>query len=212
PSQVPGAIEPTPSGPPKQQVPTSEGAPKQEQPLGVGGEEPAPIAPAVEGQASKEALPTQVPPSENNAPKLSPAATEPRQIIDLTKHDDGKLHHPLSKHSGMPFDFLDNRLKTEPHITGASTFHNHDEANKSVQLVLDRRASEIKAWLANPKLKKPQPFELTHSDIGPDHGSIGLVLERTASALKPGAGVRIILRKDATMPEGFRVKTAYPIP
>jgi hypothetical protein len=49
------------------------------------------------------------------------------------------------------------------------------------------------------------------ADLGPNFGPIGSVLERKSSSLLPGNGVKIVIEKNAQMPEGFRVITAYPI-
>ncbi|MCU1377011.1 MAG: filamentous hemagglutinin family outer membrane protein [Actinomycetia bacterium] len=146
--------------------------------------------------------------AEPQAPK--PTKWKP---IDLDTHEslDGK-YHTIGKHVAKDFMFLQDRLDTEHWVKRASTYTDKRQAHAAVHMVMENRADDIKRWLADPKSPKQLEFSFAHQIGSRGRVPTGFVLERGASGLTLGHGAKMYLRKDMSMPNGFRIVTSYPIP
>lgn len=117
----------------------------------------------------------------------------------LAKHEHSGSH-TLSKHVGKSDDYLRERLSREPHRSVVSTFRDQNAAEWAIEKVLRRRAEEIQAWLGSESHAKRQ----VTMDVG---RVVGRVLDRqgTVSAARV---TRVVLVKDSSMPDGFRILTS----
>ncbi len=110
--------------------------------------------------------------------------------------------HLLLKHVGQSESQLMQRLASEPTITGSSSFYDRATAESAISDTLAVRQPEISAWLAS---SKPQ-FKVEYS-LPKD---VGITVTRGASSAVDTSNLRLILRRDPTMPSGYRIHTGFP--
>ena len=111
--------------------------------------------------------------------------------------------HLLLKHVGQSEAALIKRLADEPHISGSSSFYDRATAEQSISTALDARQTELHAWLAG---SKPQVIvEHTLSD------PVGITVSRGMAQAVDTNKIRLIIRRDAAMPNGYRIHTGFPI-
>lgn len=111
--------------------------------------------------------------------------------------------HTLARHVGKTEDDLRRRLADSRRLTNASAFESAAQAERATSAALRRHRDEIAAWLRSGqnqiRIDTSLPFET------------GTTVSRDGST-KMVEGLRMILRRDPTMPDGFRVHTAFPQP
>lgn len=112
--------------------------------------------------------------------------------------------HTLEKHVGRTAEDLSNRLAREPHLRSASTFLDRASAESSIAQTLDANKDAIDSWLRAGGRGRDSAFTASFRD------AVGTVLRRGASEPIPSSTVRVVLRPDPTMPEGYRIQTAFP--
>ena len=135
---------------------------------------------------------------------------------DLRAIESAEPHHPgqthsLTEHVGNDLAADVRRLEAEPHIRAAGGYT--DEA--SAQLATDRTIANpanqraIAAFLADPGRLKTA---LERVDAGRTVGTTTTRADLNAGrpVLIPGRTATVVLIKDRTFPEGYRVLTTYP--
>ncbi len=98
---------------------------------------------------------------------------------------------------------LARRLESNPKLPLASTFIDETRAERLVAEALARRGAAIEEWLAGtaPKTRLDEVMDVP----------TGLCLSR-AEGLFEGTSLRVVLARDPSMPDGYRVLTAFPQP
>jgi hypothetical protein len=133
-----------------------------------------------------------------------------RAIESTDPHHHGQTHG-LTEHVGNDLAADVRRLEAEPHIRAAGGYT--DEA--SAQLATDRTIANpanqraVAAFLADPERLKTA---LERVDTGRTVGTTATRAELDAGrhVLIPGRTATVVLIKDRTFPEGYRVLTTYP--
>ncbi|HEX6151110.1 RNase A-like domain-containing protein [Nocardioides sp.] len=123
-----------------------------------------------------------------------------RQPGWLSKHEHSGSH-TLREHVGKSVDELQERRLREG-LPVASSFRDQAEAERLLGLAIGARSSVIEKWLASQRARLT--FEArTETAAG---------LSVTADGPVTASRMRVVLARDPSMPEGFRVYTAYPHP
>lgn len=121
----------------------------------------------------------------------------------LMRHEGAGRGHTHDFHVGKSVEWLHNRVVHHPSAKYASTFADEASADRAVADALGRSAREIEQWLAGVEHQ---------AKINVDLGRItGLSVNRAGEVLEV-SGIRLILVKDSTMPEGYLIRTAFPQP
>lgn len=122
----------------------------------------------------------------------------------LELHEGGAMKgHTLRKHVGKTDEFLRRRLVQErKHM--ASTFTDDAAAESSVKRTLDQSRSTLEEWMT----AGPQQKLVLHASFD---NPVGRVMMRSGMVV-PGHRIKIVLVKDAVMPEGYRILTAFVKP
>jgi hypothetical protein len=140
--------------------------------------------------------------------------TYPSQDLEAIESADPHQHgqtHSLTEHVGNDLCGDVRRLEAEPHLRAAGGYT--DEA--SAQLATDRTIANpanqraIAAFLADPGRLKTA---LERVDAGRTVGTTTTRADLNAGrpVLIPGRTATVVLIKDRTFPEGYRVLTTYP--
>uniref|UniRef100_UPI002B26F77E RNase A-like domain-containing protein n=1 Tax=Nocardioides sp. TaxID=35761 RepID=UPI002B26F77E len=120
----------------------------------------------------------------------------------LKAHEGGALKgHTMERHVGKSDDYLRHRLRTE-RKTEVSTFTDEAAAERSIDVLMTATADRLDHFLRGNK--QATEFQAPVSNPGRVMSSSGAVTE--------GTGARILLRKDPSMPEGYRIITAFVVP
>lgn len=111
--------------------------------------------------------------------------------------------HTLREHVNLSDDQLLKRLAKDPRKMNASTFTSQDRAEKLIDQFLQSERSRLADWLESGK--KSIRIE----------GTLSTVTGR--SAFRDGhfeyvSGIRVVLLRDRSMPEGFHILTSFPQP
>ncbi|GAB3771921.1 hypothetical protein FB382_003045 [Nocardioides ginsengisegetis] len=120
----------------------------------------------------------------------------------LAKHENGPSH-TLAKHVGQSEGQLADRFTGPKPPQFASTFSNQSSAERLIGEVLNRRIAQIEEWLASGHRR------LRLDDVC--EGSSGVSMDGSG-AMHEVSGIRVILQRDASMPDGYRILTAFPQP
>ncbi|NWA69846.1 RNase A-like domain-containing protein [Pseudomonas reactans] len=112
--------------------------------------------------------------------------------------------HLIEKHIGRSDEQLLDRLRQEPHIPAASTFHDRASAEREVSTVLDQNKAKIDKFLKstnnqiviNQKTKYP----------------VGTSFKRHSTTAVSGKEIYLIIRRDHNMHTGYRIHTGFPNP
>ena len=118
----------------------------------------------------------------------------------LARHEHSGSH-TLAKHVGKTPEELLARIRDEG-IPRASSFATQADAERIIARSLHERAGKISEWLASDRAK----LQLDHWTGSPTGVSVGVDGQDIVN------GVRLILRRDPTMSDGFRIHTAFPQP
>jgi len=109
--------------------------------------------------------------------------------------------HTIEKHVEKSIEYLRSRL-TDEGLDRASTFVSREQAEQLTSYNIDRNSDDIRDWLGTDKKTL-----VVDSNFGSKTGDI---LEYGAESPASGNGVTTVLRKDNSMPGGYRVHTSYP--
>ncbi|WP_421558661.1 RNase A-like domain-containing protein, partial [Pseudomonas canadensis] len=110
--------------------------------------------------------------------------------------------HLMEKHIGRTDQQLAERLQREPHVPTASTFPDRATAESAISKVLDNNQSKIKDFL------KSTEHQLVINQRTPE--PIGTSWKRGAKTPASGTQIRLIIRRDRKMPNGYRIHTGFP--
>lgn len=111
--------------------------------------------------------------------------------------------HTLLKHVGQSDEQLLRRLADDPNLPSASTFASQRRAEGLLSTFLEQRSRSISEWLASraPRCRLDGHMHaVTGRTAWPD-GHLDFV-----------NGVRVILVRDVSMPQGYRILTSFPQP
>jgi RHS repeat-associated protein len=110
--------------------------------------------------------------------------------------------HTLSRHVGKTDAELATRLTQQPKITGASTFPDVATAEAATHANIVGSQPAINTWLNGS-----QPSLVIQTQTG---GITGRSMPRGAPGPIDVTGVRTVLRRDPSMPTGYRIQTSFP--
>lgn len=111
--------------------------------------------------------------------------------------------HTIREHVGRSDRDLLERLARRRRIPYSSSFKSERDAERLISSLLDSQRSEIRSWLRHGEGNK-RLDEVLESVTG-----------RTAfrdGPVKDVFGIRVVLIRDSSMPEGFRILTSFPQP
>jgi hypothetical protein len=119
--------------------------------------------------------------------------------------------HGLTEHVGNDLAANVRRLEAQPQIRAAGGYSSEPAAQAAVDRTIANPANQraIGAFLADPERLKTA---LERVDLG---GTVGTTTTRSdldagRPTLIPGRTATVVLIKDASFPEGYRVLTTYP--
>ncbi|WP_310883779.1 RNase A-like domain-containing protein [Priestia megaterium] len=113
--------------------------------------------------------------------------------------------HLIERHVGKTDEQLLERLKTNPKITGSSTFKNRMTAEKVANTVLSesKNINKIQKWISNPNSRPTLPLKYEgNGEI------IGRSVSRNSKVVENVTNAKIILKKNN---DGSFILTGYPI-
>ncbi|WP_228941117.1 RNase A-like domain-containing protein [Nocardioides sp. Leaf374] len=111
--------------------------------------------------------------------------------------------HTIERHVGRSTDWLQGRLDREPTRSMVGSFDDLPTAEAILHRVLSKHSASIDDWLRGS--------DATWTYRGVMDDVSGTVLHR-GGLLERVRGLRIVLRRDPEMPQGFRILTAFPEP
>jgi filamentous hemagglutinin len=110
--------------------------------------------------------------------------------------------HLLLKHVGQSETQLLERLANEPGISGSSSFYNRASAESAISRTLDAKQAEINNWLSSSKPQMKIEYTLPEN--------VGITIDRGMTNAVDTSNLRLILRRDSSLPTGYRVHTGFP--
>jgi hypothetical protein len=133
--------------------------------------------------------------AEHTTPARSPLGKRRFSI----RENEARGGHVLSRHVGKSEEQLKQRLQDIPQLRIASSFHDEATAQQAISAALEKNEAVIAQWLKQPD----KPFSLVYEAAS----DVGIVVERSASSVRPSNVARIVLRPNPD--GGFYVLTAY---
>jgi hypothetical protein len=119
--------------------------------------------------------------------------------------------HALTEHVGQDLAANVRRLEAQPQIRAAGGYLDEPHAQLATDRTIANPANQraIAAFLTDPERLK---FALDRVDAGTEIGTTTTraSLEAGHPGLIPGRTATVVLIKDRTFPEGYRVLTTYP--
>jgi hypothetical protein len=142
------------------------------------------------------------------------ALAYPSQDLRAIESSDPQRHgqtHGLTEHVGKSLADNIRRLEDEPHLRAAGSYADESAAQLATDRTIANPANqrEIAHFLADPERLK---IALQRVDAGTAIGTTTTRadLDGGRPALKPDRTATVVLIKDPTFPEGYRVLTTYP--
>ncbi|MFC6343381.1 RNase A-like domain-containing protein, partial [Nocardioides hankookensis] len=124
-----------------------------------------------------------------------------RTVTFLGRHEGPRRGHVLRDHVGKSPSELYWRALNDPFTNRASSFHDEATAARLISETLGRKEPEISGWLAGTR-----PQRLI-DDVFTD--ATGIVVD-SSGYVRLVKGLRMVLVRDRSMPEGYWIKTAFP--
>ena len=121
----------------------------------------------------------------------------------LLAHEGVDGAHTLAKHVGKSEEFLRNRLATEPHIRGASTFYDRQTAENAISGLLKENQRTVDRWLSGRRTWLVLNGSATTN--------LGILIHRGSTESAAAPGIKIVLRRSAKMENGYLLVTAMVI-
>ncbi len=139
----------------------------------------------------------------------------PSQNINLIEstspHARGQTHIQ-AKHLGTDLQGNIERLRSEPHISAAGSYESSESAQFAIDATIANpvNQSRIAAFLENPLIPVT---DLRRVDLGRTIGTSTLRRDLDAGrpSLIPSRTANVVIIKDPSFPEGYRVLTSYPV-
>ena len=148
--------------------------------------------------------------SEESGPVARPPARAPQPSEPPARVPGGGLEahenaggHLLERHVGKTPEDLSARLASDKDIDAASSFTDKATAEKAVAETIETNQAKIDSWLASGA-KRPLAISQTMDE------PVGISMPRGAPAASPTSSVRVILVRDASFPDGYRILTGFP--
>ncbi|USK69132.1 RNase A-like domain-containing protein [Peribacillus asahii] len=113
--------------------------------------------------------------------------------------------HLIERHVGKTDEQLLERLKTNPKITGSSTFKDRMTAEKVANTVLNdsKNIEKIQKWLSDPNSRPTLPLKYKG-----DGEIIGRSVSRNSEVVENVTNAKVILKKNN---DGSFILTGYPV-
>ena len=128
-------------------------------------------------------------------------ATYAARFASLDAHEQAG-GHLLARHVGQSEAALRARLASEPRISASSSFYNRAAADSAVSQALSANQAIISDWLAGSSSR----LTLNFSARDP----MGIFLSRGQAQAGDVNSVTLILVRDPSMPDGYRILTGFP--
>jgi filamentous hemagglutinin len=112
--------------------------------------------------------------------------------------------HTIARHVGLAEAQLSARLIADPYLPAASTFANLAGAELAIAEALDAHAANVNIWVG---VTGNKPLVVTHALPNTTQGTI---LVRGATNPTSASALRVVLKRDSSMPCRYRIQTAYP--
>ncbi|MFC4782857.1 RNase A-like domain-containing protein [Nocardioides sp. MAHUQ-72] len=120
----------------------------------------------------------------------------------LSRHEHSGSH-TIQRHVGKTDEELLQRLARDSRPEFASTFSSQDSAEHAISRVLELKRQAIREWLDHGGSRRRLDATLDFV-TGRSASRTGDVFEVT--------GLRVLLVRDASMPDGYRILTSFPQP
>lgn len=142
---------------------------------------------------------------------ISKAGVPVVKRIDLSVHENvpygryGNVSHMKRDHVGLSVNELkisSNSLNAP--IGGSSSFSNIDKAEKFAARVVTEKRNEIESFLSSGATGT-KSFDINTSSV------TGKWVPKGSNDTQIVSGVRLVIKKDDNMPEGFLIVTGFPI-
>ncbi|MFI1965332.1 RNase A-like domain-containing protein [Streptomyces pathocidini] len=135
-------------------------------------------------------------------------AVSPKHRADLKGDEGAKGAHTIDRHVGKADAELRARLRTDPTITGSSSFLDEASAQRFADAAILDKQSEVGRWLDGGK-SPSKVIEVQFEEV------TGRSLSREDFLRGTGPhdvnGIRVVLRRDPDMESGFRIQTSFPV-
>ena len=132
-------------------------------------------------------------------------------LIESTSPNRGGQTHIEAKHLNTNLQANIERLQHEPHNTASGSFDSAESAQFAIDVTIANPANQrrIAAFLEDPLIPKT---DLRRVDLGRTIGTSTLRSDLDAGrpSLIPSRTANVIIIKDPSFPEGYRVLTSYP--
>ena len=112
--------------------------------------------------------------------------------------------HLIARHVGQSETQLANRLATDPRVRVVSTFSDRAAAESAISNAIGANQSAIGSFMKS----NSNQIVITYSSPT----VIGSSMTRGSTSSQPVSNVTVVIRKDPTMPDGYRIHTGYPTP
>jgi len=127
--------------------------------------------------------------------------------ISLSRHEavvtGGIGGHTLAKHVGKTKEFLEARLRANPKLAAASTFHSVADAEHAINTLMRRETARVETWASLTSGSKKLTL------YGTVAGDIGFVLNRGAKEVVRGTELVIVLKRQIYNGMPYFILTAY---
>jgi hypothetical protein len=110
--------------------------------------------------------------------------------------------HTLERHVGKTDEELKARFQREPNREFSSSYTSEDSAQHAMSDVMAARQPIIDEWLTGSK--QTLKFD------GEAGSVIGRVAIGESGAVVDATGLRVVLLRDHSMPDGYRILTSFP--
>ena len=121
----------------------------------------------------------------------------------LLKHEHSGSHTLLTHVNQTDKELLMRFPGRRRPLPFASTFPDQQTAERAIGEVISRHSSEIETWLETGG-RRLRVADVMDWPVGRSMDSSGMAQDV--------AGVRVVLERDPSMPDGFRIHTAFPQP
>ncbi len=138
---------------------------------------------------------------------VDPHYTDGNDRRDVDDHEGDELGHTVERHVGKSDNWLRRRLENNPRMEAASTFTSHTSANRAQGRFVSKHKADIAEWL---KDASPDADDLVR-DFDADM-IVGRVLERGKSKPIDTSKVRVVIRRNADLDQGWYFVTSFPVP
>ncbi|CNF29584.1 Uncharacterised protein [Yersinia rohdei] len=112
--------------------------------------------------------------------------------------------HLIARHVGQNDAQLATRLLNDPKVRVASTFSDRAVAESAISNAIGANQSAIGSFM------KSNSNQIVIKYSSPT--VIGSSMTRGSTSSQPVSNVSVVIRKDPTMPDGYRIHTGYPTP